>query len=487
MFHRTVSTQIERQLAINGSNHALVIGGSMAGLLAARVLTDYFDSVTIVERDRFPKTPGPRRGVPQSCHVHVLLVQGQRILEQLFPGLEAELTAAGASTVDWTADCSMLGFSGWEPRFSSGLITRTCSRNLLEWTVRHRLAAYSNIRFLDDRQVLGLLSNASKTSVTGVRVRHYNYPQQNPSATEEALQANLVVDASGRNSQAPQWLEALGYAPPQETVINSFLGYASRWYRRPAGLRSEWQTLVVWPKPPDSPRAGMLYPIKGDRWILTVAGVGRDYPPTDEAGFLEFTRSLRSSILYEAIKDAQPLSSIYGYRRTENHRRHYERLSRWPEGFVAVGDAVCAFNPIYAQGMTVAAMGALTLAQCLSEQHQRQPNGDLTGLAQRFQRKLVKVNATPWMMATGEDLRWATTQGGQPAGSYRLMHWYLDRVRLLTTENPNALKAFMEVLHLLKPPTTLFRPDILVQVLKRVVTVPMPGGVLKLRICFYKD
>jgi len=193
----------------------------------------------------------------------------------------------------------MLGFSGWEPRFSSGLPAPV---NLLGG--RHRLAAYSNIRFLDDCQVLGLLSNASKTSVTGVRVRHYNYPQH-PSATEEALQANLVVDASGRNSQAPQWLEALGYAPPQETVINSFLGCqslvsASDW--SPVW----WQTLVVWPKPPDSPRAGMLYPIEGDRWILTVAGVGRDYPPTDEA-FLEFTRSLRSSILYEAIKDAQPL------------------------------------------------------------------------------------------------------------------------------------------------------------------------------------
>lgn len=462
-FH-TVSTQVKRRMAIGDSSHALVIGGSMAGLLAARVLADYFDVVTIVERDRFPEKPGPRRGVPQSYQVHVLLVQGQRILEQLFPGLEAELTAAGASTVDWTADCSMLGFSGWEPRFYSGLITRTCSRNLLEWAVRRRLAAYSNIRFLEGCQVLGLLPNGSKTSVSGVRVRTDNCPQQDASAAEEALQANLVVDASGRNSQAPQWLEGLGYAPPQETAINSFLGYASRWYQRPVSLRPDWQALLVWPKAPDNPRGGMLYPIEGDRWILGVTGVGRDYPPTDEAGFLEFTRSLRSPILYEAIKDAQPLSPIYSYRRTENRLCHYERLSKWPEGFVAVGDAVCAFNPIYGQGMTIAAMGALTLAECLSEQHQRQFNGDLAGLAQRFQRKLAKVNATPWVMATGEDLRWSTTEGGQPSLSNRLMHWYLDQVRLLTAHNPNTHKAFMEVLHLVKSPATLFQPDILAQV-----------------------
>lgn len=466
MFHQA-SPQIERQSITSCNEHAIVIGGSIAGLLAARVLAGYFDVVTIVERDLLPDKPQQRRGVPQSNQVHVLLVKGQQILEQLFPGLRAELVNAGASTVDWTADCSMLGFSGWEPRFNSGLITCTCSRNLLEWSIRRRLTAYSNIRFLENCQVLGLLSNTSQTRVTGVRVRNYNYLQPNLSAAEEVLQANLVVDASGRNSQAPQWLEVLGYVPPQETLINSFLGYASRWYQRPAGLEPESQTLLVWPKQPDNPRAGMLYPIEGNRWILTVTGVGRDYPPTDEIGFMEFTRSLRSSILYETIKDAQPLSPIYSYRRTENRLRHYERISRWLEGFVVIGDAFCAFNPIYGQGMTVAAMGALTLDRCLREQHQRQANGDLTGLAQRFARKLAKVIATPWMMATGEDMRWSTTEGGQPSVSNRLMYWYLDRVRSITGENPNALKAFMEVLHLVKPPATLFQPDILASVLKR--------------------
>lgn len=442
----------------------------MAGLLAARVLADYFETVTIVERDYLPATCQPRRGVPQSYQVHVLLVQGQRILEQLFPGLEAELTAAGAATIDWTSDCAMFGFGGWEPRFKSGLITRTCSRNFLEWSVRNRLAAYSNIRFQENSQVVGLLSNPDQTRVTGVRV-HPNYRAQERSVAETALTANLVVDASGRNSQASQWLEALGYPVLQETVINSFVGYASRWYQRSdisiADADADGQSLLVWSKPPNSSRAGMLYPIEGERCIVTLTGVGRDYPPTDEAGFLEFARSLRTPSLYEAIKNAQPLSPIYSYRRTENRLRHYERLSRYPEGFVALGDAACAFNPIYGQGMTVAAMGAVALAQCLAEQNQQ--GNELAGLTRRFHQQLAKVNGIAWMMATSEDLRWSTTEGSQPSIINRLMQWYIDRVRSVTINNPKALEAFLEVLHLVKPPTTLFQPNILASVLKQLI------------------
>lgn len=449
-------------MTASGNNQAIVIGGSMAGLLAARVLADAYDTVIIVERDRLPPTPQPRSGVPQSSHLHVLLVKGQQILEQLFPGLAAELTAAGAPTVDWTADCAMLGLSGWEPRFHSGLLTCTCSRQLLEWTVRQRLTAYSNVYLQEGCQVIGLLTNASQTKMWGVRVRDRALPP-NTNTVESTLPADLVVDASGRHSQLPQWLEELGYPPPPETRINSFLGYASRWYQRPNVPDADWKSVVVWPKPPDGSRAGILYPIEDERWIVTVAGVGGDYPPTDEAGFVDFTRSLRSPILYEIIKDAQPLSPIYGYRRAENRLRHYERLARLPEGLVAIGDAVCAFNPIYGQGMTAAAMSALTLARCLSEQSQHR----FTGFAYRFQHQLAKVNATAWMMATSEDLRWATTKGGQPTTSQRLLHWYLDQVRRLTVEHPDALQAFMEVLHLIKPPATLFQPAILVPVLQR--------------------
>lgn len=462
-----MSPSFEQNLALSSGRHALVIGGSIAGLLAARVLVNHFDRVTIVERDRFPEQPSPRQGVPQVSHVHVLLTQGERILEQLFPGIGAELTAAGAPAGDWIADWSVLGVWGWGPRFDSGLIGHMCSRNLLEWVLRRSLASYDHLQFLEESQVTELTTDVNKSKVTGVRLRSSAIAMPAPQPQSMELATQLVVDATGRNSSVPEWLVALGYQPPQKTVINSFLGYASRWYQRPEGFNADWQGLSVASKPPDHRRGGVLYPVEGNRWVVTLGGIGRDYPPNDEAGFLDFTRSLRSPIIYEALKDAQPISPIYTYRGTENRLCHYEKLSRLPEGLVVLGDAVCAFNPVYGQGMTVAALGALTLDECLHQQFQR--GSSLKGLTRRFQKRLAQVNATPWLMATGEDLRWSTTVGGQLDGMSRLMHQYIDRVLLLSLDHPQIYQTFAEVVHMVKPPKALFQPGILAQVLMQAV------------------
>jgi 2-polyprenyl-6-methoxyphenol hydroxylase-like FAD-dependent oxidoreductase len=462
MFQSTISMPTDDQ---HQSSHALVIGGGIAGLLAAKVLTKYFNRVTIVERDRFPEQPEQRQGVPQALHLHVLLKRGQEIMEQLFSGLEAELAEAGVPAMDWAADVSWFSIGGWFPRLPSGLITRTPSRNLLEWTIRRRLATCERVVFVEAGQVTSLLSNPSRTSLTGVRVRFRNEP-------EVDLTADLVVDASGRNSRAPQWLEAMGYSPVQQTVINSFFGYASRWYQRPEGLKSDWQSLFIAEKPPAETRSGVLSTVESNRWVVTLAGVGRDYPPTDEVGFLEFARSLRSAAIYEAIKDARPLSPIYAYQRMENRLRHYEKLSRLPENFVLVGDAVCALNPVYGQGMTVAALAALTLEQCLSQQLSSHPDGNLIDLSRRFQKQLSKVIAAPWLLTTGEDFRWPTTEGGQPDLITRLMHQYMDEVLMLSVERAEIHKVFLEVMHQLKPPSTFFHPRISLQVLKQVINWP---------------
>ncbi len=208
---------ISQQKPIKG-NHAVVIGGSMAGLLAGRVLTNHFERVTIIERDRFPEQPEYRPGVPQSNHVHVLLCKGKQILEQLFPGLLGELETAGALKIDWTAEFPWYNLFGWEPRFHSELKSYLCSRHLLEWMVRQKLATYDNLQFLEKTQVTGLLSQVSNT-VTGVRLKSNSQIQD--------LTADLVVDASGRNSSLPKWLTAFGYQSPEETVINSFLGLST--------------------------------------------------------------------------------------------------------------------------------------------------------------------------------------------------------------------------------------------------------------------
>jgi 2-polyprenyl-6-methoxyphenol hydroxylase-like FAD-dependent oxidoreductase len=319
--------------------------------------------------------------------------------------------------------------------------------------------------------VTGLLPDADGNGVAGVRLRPQNQPNGKGLA-EEQLLADLVVDAAGRGSRVPQWLEALGYDRPQETMINAHLGYASRIYRRPPRFQDDWKGIFVQAAPPDSTRGGVCFPIEGDRWMVTLVGGDRDYPPTDEAGFTDFARSLPSPMIHDVIRDAEPLTPIYRYRATENRLRHYEKLSRWPEKLLVMGDAACAFNPVYGQGMTTAALGVETLDRCLSEQRRRRPNGDLAGLARRFQKKLAKVNKAPWTLATGEDYRYRETEGGKQDWATRIMHRYMDRVLRLSTEDAAVRLVLLEAFNLMKLPTALFQPGILARVLCHALTRP---------------
>jgi flavin-dependent dehydrogenase len=214
------------------------------------------------------------------------------------------------------------------------------------------------------------------------------------------LQASLVVDASGRRSQAPHWLETLGFTPPSETVVNPFLGYATRRYLEPKGFQTDWKVMLISHSPPHGTRLGYLAKIEGGEWIATLGGYGGDFPPLDNSGFLEFARSLPSPKFYEAIKDAEPVSPIYAHRATANRLRHYEKLML-PQGFVALGDAVCALCPVYGQGMTVSALSAMVLRDWLSQRHSRSPDGSL--IPSRFQKSLAKSNSLSWTLATGQE------------------------------------------------------------------------------------
>lgn len=432
----------------------------MAGLLAARVLSERFGRVTIVERDHFPENPGFRKGVPQSRHLHAFLMRGRVISERLFPGLEEELEDAGAALLDIAADGEWLTPAGFSPHFHSGLPLLMCSRDLLEWAVRKRVAALPGISFLQKTDVTGLLPTPDGKGVAAVEVRSRDGGDD--AKSEEPLRADLVVDASGRNSNASKWLEALGYAPPEETYINAHLGYASRVYERPERLDQGWKGIYVQAAPPEITRGGVLMPLEGNRWMVTLYGLGGDYPPTDEEGFVGFARSLRTPMLYEAIKDAEPISAISGYRDTANRRRHYEKLSRQPHNFLVTGDAACAFNPVYGQGMTTAALGAEALEECLRESE----DGNLTGLSKRFQKRLAKINAGPWLMATGEDFRVHGVEGGEATFATRLTHRYMDRVIALSLRDIELRQTFLEVFHMLKPPTALFGPGIALKVLR---------------------
>ncbi|MDJ0695905.1 MAG: 2-polyprenyl-6-methoxyphenol hydroxylase-like oxidoreductase [Mastigocoleus sp. MO_167.B18] len=448
---------------------AIVIGSSMAGLLSARVLADYFARVIVVERDTLPQEPQTRTGVPQANHVHVLLTQGKRILEKLFPGIDSEIKEAGAPKIDWAKEYALFGFWGWHPHIESNLITHTCSRAFLEWLVHRRLLSFDNIKFLEKTQVRGLLSDESNSQVKGVKVYYLDRNK------EEKLSADLVVDASGRNSQARNWLKSMGYQTPEKTEINSFLGYSTRWYERPQNLEVSWQALGVLSKPPYDKRGGVLVPAEGNRWAVTLAGIARDYPPTNDEGFIEYARTLRNSAIYDLIKDAKPISKVYGYRRTENCWYHYEKLTRLPDALVTIGDAVCAFNPIYGQGMTTAALGALTLQKCLQKQLSRSEY-TLKGLTKKFQKQLAQVLKTPWLMATSDDCRWESTEGGKPDRMTRFMHKYMDEVILLSTRQPKLHRTFFEVIHMIKPPAALFAPGIILGVLGQIISRKINGN-----------
>ena len=446
--------------------HAIVIGAGIAGLVAARVLTDQFAYVTLIERDALPPQAAPRPGVPQARHVHVLLLRGQRLLAQLFPGLPAELTAAGAPVLNWTRDWAIFQNGGWVPRCASDYVGFLCSRDLLEACLRARLRQRGTVTFLEQQAVTGLVLDARGRAITGVRVRARGGAGR-PAGAEAMLGAQFVVDASGRDSQAPQWLAALGYPAPAETTINAHQAYASRWYRPPPGRQPE--VVLVGGTPPHEPYGGGVYPMEGGRWLVSLGGVNGVVPPLDEAGFLAFARGLPQPAVYAALQAAEPLTPIVGYQRTANRLRHYERLARQPEGFVVLGDAVCTFNPVYGQGMTVAALGAALLGRSLRAPHRAGPAGALTGVAQRFQRRLARLNATPWLLATGADLRWPGTTGGRPSRGARLVQAYIDQVLRVVLVDDGAYRVLLEVTHLLRPPRVLFGPQVVAAVVRDAV------------------
>lgn len=431
----------------------------MTGLWTARVLRDHFERVTVVDRDHLPDEPGPRPGVPQARHIHILLAAGWRAMRRLFPGMEEELGQAGVPIFDWANESRLLFPDGWGVRYKSGLVLGTLTRDLLEWSLRRRLMADPRIAFVERREAVGLEATADQSRVTGVRLR----ARGETDAVEERLDADLVVDASGRESRAPDWLASLGYERPQETRINSFQGYASRLYQSPPGFKADWRAMIILSRPPFFPRGGGIYPVEGGRWLVTLAGAAKDYPPTDEEGFLDFTRSLPSPEMYAALKDAEPLTPITGYRRTENRLRHYERLTRLPDGLALVGDAVCAFNPVYGQGMTVGQMGALALGEVLADR--RRKGQGLSGLGLTYQRRLARVTATAWQLATAVDIQWPGTEGApRPSLLSKLTNAYIDRLMVLATDDPDINLVYSSVFHLLTPPISLFKPRLAVKV-----------------------
>jgi flavin-dependent dehydrogenase len=280
------------------------------------------------------------------------------------------------------------------------------SRPLLETTIYRRVAANPRIQIRHAYEVLSIATDVGREQVTGLVVRDRD---GSPSA-QTRLTADVVVDASGRHSLAPQWLQNLGYVPPAELTINTFVGYATRLYQKPADFAEEWKAMYIRPTLKTGARGGMIIPLEGDRWFVSLLGTSRDYPPTDEAAYMDFARSLPTSKLFEAIQRAEPLTKPVGYRRTDSRLRRYEQLPRYLEGLLVVGDAVCVLNPVHAQGMTAAAIGSQALSETAQAYFEQHAAGEVNGLAAAFQERLYKSIASLWHTIAQEDRRWPATE-----------------------------------------------------------------------------
>jgi 2-polyprenyl-6-methoxyphenol hydroxylase-like FAD-dependent oxidoreductase len=440
-------------------DRAVVLGASLGGLLAARVLTDAYAQVTVIDRDELPGAPMHRRGVPHGRHIHALLARGQQALEELLPGLTAELVTYGVPTGDMLAD-ARLYLSGHRLRKAyTGLGLLCVSRPVLEGHVRARVRALPNVWFLDSCDVAGLTTTPDGRRVTGARVL-----RRADGSAEELVAADLVVDATGRGSRTPVWLEALGYTRPPTERVRIGLGYATRTYRLPSDAL-QGDLAVVQAATPQQPRAGALQVLEGDRWILTLAGILGDHPPTDPDGFLAFARSLRIPDIYQAVRDGEPLDDPVGFRFPASVRHRYERLNRLPDGLLVMGDAVASFNPIYGQGMSVAALEALALRRHLERGIAPQPR--------RFFRDLARVVDVPWDMAAGGDLVFPGVQGRRTL-KIRLVSAYLARLHAAAAHDARLASAFVRVAGLVAPPESLLHPAVAVRVMW--VSLHPPAG-----------
>jgi 2-polyprenyl-6-methoxyphenol hydroxylase-like FAD-dependent oxidoreductase len=448
-------------------SHAIVIGASMGGVLAARALADHYDQVTIVERDALPEFYEPRKGVPQGRHTHGLLARGREVLEQLFPGLGQELVAEGALSGDVADDVLWFNHGFYLHNAPSKLKGLLLSRPMLEGAVRRRLAKLANVRLRERCDGLEPAFDREHGRVTGLRLQAHGAGE-----SAETMPADLV-DATGRGSQSAAWLDRLGYAKPREETVRIGVGYMTRLYRRrPEQLNGKTGAIIAACHP--DWRFGALLAQEGERWTVSLGGYMGEQVPGDDAGFLEFARSLPKPELFLAIKDAEPLSPIIPYQFSANLRRHYEELPRFPEGFLPFGDALCSFNPVYGQGMTVACIEALILGECLAAGTQR--------LAPRFFRKASALIDIPWQIAVGSDLQHPQVQGTRTA-QVRFINWYIAKLFRAAQHDAVLAARFIEVANLARQPQTLLDPRIALRVWKgnrRPIEAPAAPAVRQL-------
>jgi 2-polyprenyl-6-methoxyphenol hydroxylase-like FAD-dependent oxidoreductase len=455
-----------RYSALKRNERAVVLGASMSGLFAARVLAEFYSRVTVVDRDVLPQEPRNRRGVPQGAHIHIMQARGSHALEELFPGLRDELAADGAPIWDdgdlasfhVSVGGHILAQSG-RLRYPEDSVQYFASRPLLESHVRRRLRAYPNVTILDGHDAVGLTFNTARDGVTGVRLA------KRDTADETTLPAELVVDATGRGSRTPVFLADLGYGRPREDELVVHLAYATQPLRIPSGSLRE-NFFVVNPKP-GRPTGFGLQVCENDLWMLTLISMVGHELPTERCGMLTFLEQHAPAKAFAAVRAAKTLGDVTHYRVPSSRWRRYDKMRHTPAGLIVIGDAICSFNPIYAQGMTVAALEAILLRECL-----RRGQRDLP---QRFFRASARPIGAAWQTAVGSDLALPEVDAPRSLG-VRLRNKVMQQV--LNAAETDALMAdhFLRVVGMIDAPTRLLHPDVLFRIVKSFYALRTTGS-----------
>ncbi|MDX3694829.1 FAD-dependent monooxygenase [Streptomyces europaeiscabiei] len=432
---------------------AIVIGASAAGLFAAAVLAEFAD-VTVIESDTLPEGPETRRGVPQDRHAHLVWSGGVQAFSDILPGIVDEVVASGARLAHVMGD--MVSRSPNEVWFRRFTTTHhhilVCSRPLLDSVLRARVLSDDRIAHHQNTKVSGLRGTAVR--VTGVDIES--------GGDRRTLTADLIVDASGRGSRSPDWLRDLGLPEVSKRKVSAGVAYATRLYKAPGVTEAINFPLVnVQANPAKAPgQGGIILPIEGGRWIVTLSGTRGGEPTGDSDAFVNFALGLGDPIIGELLADAEPLSDVATTRSTANHRRYYEKMRQWPDGYVVLGDAIASYNPVYGHGLTVAAQCALAVRSVLRSH-------DITarGTARRLQRAAARPVTDAWGLAVGQDAFYPGATDTPPTGVERLMARYVDRCVETGARNPRALGTLLDVMSMSRRPTRLFSPDMLLPLL----------------------
>jgi len=427
---------------------AVIVGSGIGGAFCAGAISKFFDETLVIDVDSLPTTPLERRGTPQGSHIHAVLRSAIEIAGRYFPGFEASLEAAGGTQLSWGYDLRYHDWGSWQPQRDLGVKVFSQSRALLEHVLRAHAFSQPGVLVLQETRVTDFCLEGDR--VTGIVARHKG-------GAEERIECDLVIDASGRGSRLPPWLERNGFGIADQTELGVDICYVSAYYTRSTKPGKAPFGYVLRGNAP-SVRSGVLVPIERDRWVLSLSGRFGDFPPREEAGFLDYVRSLHVPAIYDTIANEKRLTPFSTFNIPEIFWRRYDQMPSFPDRLIPVGDAVTVFNPVYGQGMSVAAQGSLVLRQCLEELSRG--GESLDGISRRCLPRVAEKSSAAWNLSANVDLSYAKTTGQRPPN-------LADRIKLarglrkLIDSDAEVHRLFVRVVNMLEPASLLERPDIL--------------------------